>query len=380
MHILVTSPIPTHPLNHGNRARLNAFCRALKTRGHVIHFVYGGFEGITQDQELAMRAAWDHVHIIPAIPGRRRRQSHPDHHLIDDWYDDRLDPVVEGILTRWEIGACIANYVWFARWLTRVPADIPTFIDTHDIFAGRHALLTAAGIEKSWFSTTATEEAKGLNRARTVIAIQQQEADSFRSRIDSEVVTIGHLTDPRDRAIRTPQPSAPLRVGLMASDNPVNAHMLTELQAAWQRTPHMDTHCTLVIAGSAGRLLSDESSAEILGYVEDAETFFSRLDLLIAPNIGGSGLKIKTVEALASGLPVVATSHAMIGLQANHDAHTCPDLDALCAMLVALSRNSTEIHALKTAGQNSIQSYHAAQEQAFDRLFPPVGVQGETQA
>jgi len=191
MQVLVTSPIPSHPQNHGNRARVFSLCRTLQNRGYKIHFVYGGFEGLTEDQEAAMRAAWEHVYIVPHDP-TARRQSHRHHHMIDDWYVPQVSDITERILNIWKIDVCLANYVWFSRWLEDVPAGIPRYLDTHDMFANRDKSLKKDGIEGNWYSTTPVEEAKAFNRADCVLAIQDSEARKFRKATKQPVETLGH--------------------------------------------------------------------------------------------------------------------------------------------------------------------------------------------
>jgi hypothetical protein len=44
------------------------------------------------------------------------------------------------------------------------------------------------------------------------------------------------------------------------------------------------------------------------------EEFYARLDLAINPMQGGTGLKIKTLEGLSLGLPVLGTPDAWLGI------------------------------------------------------------------
>ena len=52
---------------------------------------------------------------------------------------------------------------------------------------------------------------------------------------------------------------------------------------------------------------------------------------MIVPNTGGTGLKIKTVEALMSGRPVIGTVHAFAGLRPMHPGHRAADPPSLAA-------------------------------------------------
>lgn len=63
------------------------------------------------------------------------------------------------------------------------------------------------------------------------------------------------------------------------------------------------------------------NNIEILGFVEDIYSCISRAVVFVAPVRIGSGLKIKVVEAMALGVPVVTTSVGAKGLKVNSGEH-----------------------------------------------------------
>ena len=71
----------------------------------------------------------------------------------------------------------------------------------------------------------------------------------------------------------------------------------------------------------------------LLGPVPDAEDFYRAVECVLNPMAGGTGLKIKTVEALAAGLPVLGTRDAFAGLPANHPGHGAADIVGLVALM-----------------------------------------------
>lgn len=56
---------------------------------------------------------------------------------------------------------------------------------------------------------------------------------------------------------------------------------------------------------------------EVVGYVDDVVPFFGKSSLYIAPLFVGAGVRIKIIEAMATGLPVVATKVSAAGITAN---------------------------------------------------------------
>lgn len=370
MQVLVTSPIPSHPQNHGNRARVYSLCRTLQRRGYKIHFVYGGFEGLTEKQELAMRETWEHVYVLPHDPSPRK-QSKRKHHLIDDWYIPEITNITNRILNIWDISHCLANYVWFSKWLEEVPAGIPKYLDTHDMFANRNKRLKRDGMKATWYSTTPAEEAKAFARADVVLAIQSSEAETFRRATDSQVETLGHYVPPHFLPNRVRKQGEKLKAGYLASNNPINQHSLVQLVKELKTRPELQEKIDFKLAGAictAG--VADDSPFEKLGFVNSVDDFYTGMDIILNPNIGGTGLKIKSVEALSYGKPLIATADAMIGIDSDEPQHQHKTLKSLCNGLAILASTPESVTALGKQGRDIFMAYSKQQQNTLDSLFP----------
>ncbi len=57
-----------------------------------------------------------------------------------------------------------------------------------------------------------------------------------------------------------------------------------------------------------------EQGIEYLGFVDDPYTIIASANALIAPVLSGAGVKVKVIEALATGTPVIGTQIAMEGI------------------------------------------------------------------
>lgn len=371
MHALVTAPIPTHPQNHGNRARAYAVCREMQARGYEVHFVYTGMEGLSDEQEIAMRETWEHVYILSREHVVRKR-SKRGHYLIDDWHAPELTRLTNRILDTWKIDICLANYVWQSAWLENVPRGIPRYIDTHDVFGNRHKALKKDGLTPNWFYTTPKEEAKALGRATKVIAIQNEEAAIFRQLSDTPVVTLGFFDPPQYLKPRTvPKKGEKLRIGYIASNNPINTNALEGLRRSLVKRPPLSESCDFFLAGPICSTEPAEDPAfNRLGFVPTVEGFYEDMDIILNPNIGGTGLKIKSVEALRFGRPLIATKDAMVGIPVEHPMHSCATIDALCDALLELACNHDLIEGLGQSGRDIFLQYHKSQLETLDLLFP----------
>lgn len=85
--------------------------------------------------------------------------------------------------------------------------------------------------------------------------------------------------------------------------------------------PGLAGRARLVIAGSGLEGMDLPADARWLGRVADVAEFFQQIDLVAVPSLTGSGVQEKAIEAIASGLPVVATPHALRGLGDALPAH-----------------------------------------------------------
>ena len=69
------------------------------------------------------------------------------------------------------------------------------------------------------------------------------------------------------------------------------------------------------VAGKICIRIPESSRYQKLGVVEDLGVLYGSITLAINPEIWGTGLKIKTIEPLAYGCPVVTTSAGIQGIE-----------------------------------------------------------------
>ncbi|MBX9701241.1 MAG: glycosyltransferase family 4 protein, partial [Acetobacteraceae bacterium] len=138
---------------------------------------------------------------------------------------------------------------------------------------------------------------------------------------------------PLPRLLAGPSLPAPRAAfGVLASGNPWNLAAVRGLDAAIAEAGGADWLLAGSVLGASGAAQGLRSRPLLLGRVDTVEEFYDAVGCVLAPNTGGTGLKIKTVEALLSGRPVIGTAHAFTGLPATHEAHAAPDLPALAAL------------------------------------------------
>ncbi|MGF1568067.1 MAG: glycosyltransferase family 4 protein [Nodosilinea sp.] len=329
--IIVISPVPSHPQTAGNRARIYSLLIVLRDLGYTVHFVH---IQETLGDTVAMREAWGcNFHVIPyrAPDTRKKRFSRrldqrivrrlqawagndPRYNFeIDDWYDDSVTPYLSKLAEEIRPDVVMVEYVFFSKALECFDQDCTKIIDTHDIFAGRYKLYQRQGHTPQWFSTTSREECKGLKRADIIVAIQSGEANYFATqRPAHRVVTVGHLMP----VVCLPRPQQSHKLLFLASQNPINVDAFNYfIQTIFPFLKDQVAELELLLVGDICDHVADYDGCRKLGSISNLQTAYEKADIIINPIQFGTGLKIKNIEALAFGKPLVTTSIGAFGLE-----------------------------------------------------------------
>lgn len=325
MKILVVSHAPTHPTNAGNRIRILALARTLLDLGHEVHFAYIPMNAVDETEmrswwgERFHRLRYEKPRQVPgALASLARRIEHtffPENRYpmnVDAWFDPQLLPQLRELHRTQRFSAVMVEYVFMSRALEAFPDEVLKVIDTHDVFTDRHKHFLRAGLEPSWFTTTRRQEARGLRRAHTVLAIQEKERNFLQGISAVNTVTVGHLLS-IERHYHGGQPAGKgLFVG---SSNQVNVDSFRQfLETTWPLILHAMPTARLLLAGQICAKVPDHSAIDKLGEVPDLSTVYAQADVVIAPIYFGTGLNIKVIEALGHGMPVVTTPAGAKGI------------------------------------------------------------------
>ncbi len=194
----------------------------------------------------------------------------------------------------------------------------PILLDSHDVQARQFALMNE---RMPWlpprvsYETMLAEELAEMRFADRLIHLNAEEDAEFRA-----------LLPEKSHALLYPAvPAAPTGPGgedivLIASNNSANVEsviwFLREVAPAVEGI-------AVRIAGNVDAGVRARAPAEyerykswFVGRVENLAEVYANARLALLPTISGHGLSIKTVEAMASGLPLIATSLALRGMPA----------------------------------------------------------------
>jgi hypothetical protein len=115
----------------------------------------------------------------------------------------------------------------------------------------------------------------------------------------------------------------------------------------------------MVVAGGICKHIPDTPGLIKLGFVKELHTFYDAIDIALNPMVGGTGLKIKTVEPLSYGKPVLTTPSGAQGLSHLWELPIVADPQAMVSYLLEHFRtpNPALVQTLIDQAQASQQAF-----------------------
>ena len=360
LRVVVVAHICPFPPLHGNRSRLIALLQWLRAKGILVTYILQPLDVDEPSGLSSLRRLVDRLEVVQQSgpgesPGRsiaraclalvraivparaqqllRRllRRGHtpsgpsrayhgigdgrPDGD-IDQWCWPATCRAVERAVRRDRPIAVLTEYALLSKCLEGLPDSVLKAIDTVEVFFRNRDSFQTHGLAAPLICSTQSET-EALSRADLLIAIQKNDADVLRERFPTtRIITVPH-TYPQ--ILRH---QADLRRGTVlyvASSNPFNVHGLREFLAnAWPFIVQRVPSASLRIVGS---LPATENATELriihVGRVSDEELAneYQAAHVVINPQMVGTGLKIKCVEAISAGCPLVLNRAGADGLE-----------------------------------------------------------------
>jgi SAM-dependent methyltransferase len=374
-----------HPAKHeGNSALMRQWLDHLRAAGYRLHVVYYGLDrtSVTEEMRRAMRRDYDlavEVDVTTRLVGSNRNGLNVH---VDDWCGFELLDAVGKLTTEFEYDVALVNYAFMSAVLERIAAYTRKILLTHDSFADRNRRMLTQGFpESGWISLDQRGEALAVRRADVVVALQEDEAAYFRQLAGpgGDVRVIGPI--PNTPHARRPPAAAKLRIGYFGSSNSVNEYNLVAYLTEWAQHPDLVTNSALVLAGGICATLPRFASAELLekvsprllGPVDQLHEFFEKCDLCINPERGGTGIKIKTLDAMAHGAAVLTTAPGAVGIESASRFHNAPDVAALARLTAELEADRGLIELAWRETREAYTAYKARHDHGLTELLgPPV--------
>jgi GT2 family glycosyltransferase/glycosyltransferase involved in cell wall biosynthesis len=374
LNVLYFSPFPSHPPSHGNRSTILQFGKYFQKAGHKVHFVLLKSNEYSYEDEIIMQKEWDSLNLLPF--------NHPmiadgKDVEFDGWYEEGLGERVRVICAKYEIDVVLCSYVFQSKILEYIPSRIFKVIDTHDKMGERYEMLRSNGQPLEFFSCSPEEEGMYLNRADIIVAKRQEEASYFNAITGrNSAIVIPHLEKP---SFLKRKYTSLNKLGLVASSNRINLATIREFLEVLDRNLAGNNPPFIIhIAGQVRDMvqyLSDEESkifkkswVKMLGFVDDIGEFYSSVDLVVCPVTMGTGINIKTLQAMAYGVPVLSTVFASKGIDTTYQMHLHSDIGSVVKSIFEISTSPSDLDKLAQESRFVYKSFYKNAISGFDAL------------
>ena len=210
------------------------------------------------------------------------------------------------------------NHFFCMPAATRLQAtrDCPILLDTHDLQARQYDLRNKAGwtlAPAARFEDMLAIELAAMQGADLLLHLNDEEAASFQKLLPGKR---HELLYPAVSPVATGSGGPDLMI--VASANNANFLGISWfLQDVLPLTPGV----TVKIIGNIDREfqrrapgLFKQNAGLFLGRIDDLGAAYANAATILLPTTQGHGISIKTIEAMSSGAPLIATKHAFRGL------------------------------------------------------------------
>lgn len=312
----------------GGQARISALVAYLNQHTNLV-ILYGGLRVADDDATLAAR--YGQLRVVYLAPNQP--QSPVQYALL-----------LQAYLLENPVAVCMLEYLALTFLLDYMPEGQAAMLDTHDLMSDRKQSYCHYHAPYGTIDVSEAEELALFNRYAYVLLIQANDYQKVRAALGEKALLVPH---PAVFCQNTLRPVA-TRIGYVAGNSAPNLDAAVWfIRDIWPavRRPGI----TLNVYGDVGQLLCrNKPSAQLAtplahptevssgndhffvsrsidvdaqdgivlhGFVADMSQVYSQIDIAINPVRFGAGLKIKNMEALGHGLPLLTTTHGASGLE-----------------------------------------------------------------
>ncbi len=320
--------MPDNPIkkNAGNKIRALSFLNYFKSRGFEVDFVSEWFWGewntadlnefkesglTTNTYVLARKASKKNLlyyffcYKLPNFFYQRKLGIFPIN--FPDLVTYRLKKSFNVLLKQKQYDYIFINYASWAKLIENNPyiGNAKTILDTHDF-------LTAQYRKKYPIGASFQEEIRKISLFDQALAISIEEQYLFSQFCDTTVSLATMMMEKPERSNTRPSERR-FDLIYVASKNPHNV-----AGAAWfmnEVYPLISKDIRICIIGQISSFIEMHSdNITLIPFAEELHPYYHQAKIAICPMQSGTGTKIKVIEALSFGLPVVCNIRGIDGL------------------------------------------------------------------
>ncbi|MBC2689518.1 MULTISPECIES: glycosyltransferase [Pseudomonas] len=358
--ILVLAPEIPFPVFKGNQSRIDQTLKVLIEAGHEVSIAVlnsNQEKRASVDIQNDLKSAYPQLKEIGIRRHPKFSPSKPNllskinifqkNNLISDAEScpDNFKKLVGEMIRKNKPTHILTNYVKLDR---AIPSSYrgTKIVDTHDIQTNilRAAINAGTNKRKVDVDTFEMHEFELLKKYEYIISINSNETKQIRQKLpNNKVFTIPAFNDFQ---IRQNHGNKKYDILFVGSASPFNAEGIKLfIQKSFPAIKKAYPKVTLAIAGDVSNVGSVRSlngpNIVYLGRVPNLSSTYADSSIVVSPIISGAGMKVKNIEALSHGMPIVATSFSMDGIDVTDrkNALIQDDWSAFARAVIELLKN-----------------------------------------
>ena len=389
MKVLIVSKSPTHYTTAGNRFAILAQAKIVRELGCEVHFLYILELPIRRKNQSAYftdleatRKYWGDSFYLFRVPliqkawfnllNRIRKVFFKWECGKDDNYPVGFSRFVERLQLSQHYDTCIVNYYYLTKLLNHTSIPFKA-VFTHDYFAYKNLV-----VGEKIPHLNADSEARAIQRAKYVFAIQEEEGHYYRLISPQSIVyTVFNAYEYH------PKPYTGNHIILFLSgDNQFNVNgILWFVENVFPSIKDRFSDARLLIGGSICKnldVIKQSPGVELLGFIENPSDFYSLADVAINPVYQGTGLKIKTFEAISHDKVTLVHPHSARGIFKPFVAPIilCETVDSWVCALASIWGNKDRIYKIKAANKAYMEEMSSFVRNEYRRFLQDVNDHG----
>lgn len=374
--ILVAADIATHPCTGGNNQCIMQYVACLRNIGFDVYYLLIGSNELSARSIEETKAFWGERFFYYRFPWWQSCYMKVYKHITRQAYPDNIDfysPLgIVGFVNRlhkkYDFTGIVVNYIWQSR-LAHCIIPIKA-IFTHDVFTYRNERIATGN---NWHHHSAKEEARGVRRFPNILAIQDIERSYF-----SFLSPHSDVWSVYSNFTFVEQPvTGNKNILFFSGNNGLNLEAIKcFIDQVFMQLLSFDSEVRLLLGGnicSAFNLQELPPNIELKGRYENPDDFYLLGDIAINPVSKGTGLKIKTFEAIAHGKVTITDPHSALGIYNAcdaplHIAHSPDEYIQTILQFIHRPQDITRNQTLCRGYINSLNEYITAQ---YRNIFDP---------
>jgi glycosyltransferase involved in cell wall biosynthesis len=320
--------MPDNPLkkNAGNKIRAMSFLSYFKSRGFQVHFVSEYSWGEWDEEQIGQfrdSGYADQTTVLKRKASKRNLLYYFFCYKLPNFFYERkwgilpasfpemvtirLKRAFNHILKNNEFDYIFINY---ASWSTLIHnnefiGNAKTVLDTHDLLSAQYA-------HKYNLGASFQEEMRRLSLFDSVFAISAEEHYIF-EQFSKTSVSLVPMMISSPAASQIPVYDRTFDIIYVASSNPHNV-----AAAGWfmdKVYPLLPPSVKICIIGQVTKFITGAyANITMVPYADELDPYYQDTKIAICPMLSGTGTKIKVIEAISYGLPVVCNTRGVDGL------------------------------------------------------------------